>query len=133
MTISYSRFSLYLRLCILSKRGFPSGSDGKESTCNAEDLGSIPGSIPELGRSLGGGHGNQLQYSCMENPHGQRSMVGCSTWGGKGSDTTERLSTHIQKYFLIIINQKKISEKFKLKSTILLGHIFRLITKEALF
>ena len=31
MTISYSRFSLYLRLCILSKRGFPSGSDGKES------------------------------------------------------------------------------------------------------
>ena len=46
--------------------GFPGGSDGKESTCNAGDLGSIPG----LGRSPGGGHGNPLQYSCLENPHG---------------------------------------------------------------
>ena len=44
--------------------GFPSGSDGKESTCNAEDLGSIPG----LERSLGEGNGNPLQYSCLENP-----------------------------------------------------------------
>ena len=43
--------------------GFPGGSDGKESTCNARDLGSIPG----LGRSPGGGHGNPLQYSCLEN------------------------------------------------------------------
>ena len=39
--------------------GFSDGSDGKESTCNAGDL----GSVPELGRSLGGGHGNPLQYS----------------------------------------------------------------------
>ena len=44
--------------------GFSGGSDGKESTCNAGDLGSIPG----LGRSPGGGHGNPLQYSCLENP-----------------------------------------------------------------
>ena len=44
--------------------GFPGGSDGKESTCNAGDLGSIPG----LRRSPGGGHGNPLQYSCLENP-----------------------------------------------------------------
>ena len=36
----------------------------KESACNAGDLGSIPG----LGRSPGGGHGNTLQYSCLENP-----------------------------------------------------------------
>ena len=43
--------------------GFPSGSDGKESTCNAGDLGSIPGS----GRSPGEGNGNPLQYSCLEN------------------------------------------------------------------
>ena len=34
--------------------------------------------IPELGRSPGGGHGNPLQYSCLDNPHGQRSLVGCS-------------------------------------------------------
>ena len=71
--------------------GFPGGSDGKESACNAGTLGSIPG----LGRSPGGGHGNPLQYSCLENPHGQRSLVGYSPWGRKESDTTERLSTHI--------------------------------------
>ena len=52
---------------------FPGGSDGKESTCNAGDLGLTPG----LGRSTGGGHGNPLQYSCLENPYGQRSLVGC--------------------------------------------------------
>ena len=45
--------------------GFPSSSDSKESACNAGDLDSIPG----LGRSPGGGHGNPLQYSCLENPH----------------------------------------------------------------
>ena len=65
--------------------GFLDGSDGKESACNAEDL----GSIPRLGRSPGGGHGNPLQYSCLENPHGQRSLVNCSTWSPKESDTTE--------------------------------------------
>ena len=42
----------------------PGGSDGKESTCNAGDLGSIPGS----GRSLGEEYGNPLQYSCLEDP-----------------------------------------------------------------
>ena len=46
--------------------GFPGGSDDKESTGNAGDLSSIPG----LGRSPGGGRGNLLQYSCLENPHG---------------------------------------------------------------
>ena len=43
--------------------GFSGGLDGKESVCNAGDLGSIPG----LGRSPGGGNGNPLQYSCLEN------------------------------------------------------------------
>ena len=43
---------------------FPGGSDGKESTSNVGDL----GSIPRLGRFPGGGHGNPLQYSCLENP-----------------------------------------------------------------
>ena len=65
--------------------GFPGGSDGKESICNARDLGSIPG----LGRSPGRGHDNPLQYSCLENPHGQRSLVGYSPWGRKESDTIE--------------------------------------------
>ena len=46
--------------------GFPSGSDGRESACNAGD----PASIPGLGRSAGegNGNGNPLQYSCLENP-----------------------------------------------------------------
>ena len=64
---------------------FPGGSEGEESACNAEDLGSIPG----LGRSPGGEHGNPFQYSCLENPHGQRSLVGYSLWGCKELGTTE--------------------------------------------
>ena len=47
---------------------------------------------PELGRSPGGGHGNPLQYSCLENPHRQRSLAGYSLWGRKELDMTERLS-----------------------------------------
>ena len=68
--------------------GFPGGSDGKEFACNVGDLGSTPG----LGRSPGDRHDNPLQYSCLENPHGQRSLEECSPWGHKESDTTERLS-----------------------------------------
>ena len=66
--------------------GFPGGSDDKEFACSVGDLGSIPG----LGRSPGGGHGNPLQYSCQENPHGQWSLAGYSTWGHKESDMTEQ-------------------------------------------
>ena len=60
MYLSCSPNRARLSCCI----GFPDGSDGKESTCNARDLGSIPG----LGRSHGGVHGNPMQYSCLENP-----------------------------------------------------------------
>ena len=68
--------------------GFPGSSASKESTCNEGDLGSVPG----LGRFPGGGHGNPLQYSCLENPQGQRSLVGYSPWGHKESDMTEQLT-----------------------------------------
>jgi len=51
--------------------GFSGGSEYKKSTCNVGYLGSIPG----LERSSGGGHGSPLQYSFLENPHGQRSLV----------------------------------------------------------
>ena len=44
--------------------------------------------------STGEGNGNLLQYSCLENPRGQRSLAGCSPWGRKESDTTERLHFH---------------------------------------
>ena len=72
-----------------SRIGFPGDSDSKESTCNSKDLGSIPG----LESSPGGGRGNPLQYFCLENPQGQRSLVGYIPWGHKQSGTTERLST----------------------------------------
>ena len=48
---------------LCTKQGFPSGSDSKKSACNVGNQDSIPGS----GRSPGGGHGNPLQYSCLEN------------------------------------------------------------------
>ena len=64
----------------------------KESACNAgatRDVGSISGS----GRSPGEGHGNPLQYSCLENTRGQRSLVGYSLWGHKESDMSEHTRT----------------------------------------
>ena len=69
--------------------GFPDGSDGKGSTCNVGDLDSFPG----LGRFPGEGHGNPLQYSCLENPHRQRSLADYSLCGLKELDTTEWVST----------------------------------------
>ena len=74
---------------LIMTRGFPGSSDGKESTCNVGD----PGSISGLGRSPGGRHGNPLQCSCLENPHGWRSLAGYSPWSHKESDMTEPLRT----------------------------------------
>ena len=61
------------------RQDFSGSSDGKESACHAGDLGSSPG----LGRSPGGWHGNPLQYSCLENPHGQTRQAGYSPWCAK--------------------------------------------------
>ena len=71
----------------------PGGSDGKEYDYTVRDSGSISG----LGRSLGGVHGNALQYSCLENPHGQRSLAGYSPWSLKESDKTEQLTNTTQR------------------------------------
>ena len=68
--------------------GFPGELSGKESACNAGDLGSIPGSE----RSPREGNGTPLQYSCLENPHGQRGLADYSPWGRKELDMTEQLS-----------------------------------------
>ena len=70
--------------------GFSGSSAYKESACNTED----PGSIPGLGRPPGEGHGNPLQCFCLEHPHCQRSVVGYSPCGHKESDVTEWLNTH---------------------------------------
>ena len=76
-----------------SRRGqsLPQWLSGKESACNEEDAGSIPG----LGRSPGEGNDNPLQYSCLENP-----MDGGAWWGivlavtAREVDTTEGLNPH---------------------------------------
>ena len=57
----------------------------KNLPANVGDLNSISG----LARSPEGGHSNPLQYSCLENPHEQRSLAGYSPWGRKESDMTE--------------------------------------------
>ena len=69
----------------LLKTGFPGGSDGKQSACNARDLGSIPGSE----RSPGEGNGNPLQYPCLENP------MNYSPCSPKESDMTEKLTLSV--------------------------------------
>ena len=67
--------------------GFPGDSDGIDSVCNLGDLGLIPG----WGTSPGRGHGDLFQYSCLENPHRQRSLAGYSlqrvrhNWASKHS------------------------------------------------
>ena len=68
--------------------GFPGGSDGKESTCNAGDPGSIPGS----GRSPGEGNGYPTPVFLPGESHGQRSLACCNSRGRKESDTTEQLN-----------------------------------------
>ena len=60
----------------------------KNLPANAGAAGDV-GSVPGLGRCPAGGHGNPLQYSCLENPHGQRSLAVYSPWNHKESDMTE--------------------------------------------
>ena len=70
------------------KGGFTAGASGKEPACQCRRQRDA-GSVPEWGRSPGGGHGNLLQYSFLENPHGKGSLVGYSPWGHKESNTAE--------------------------------------------
>ena len=77
---------------VISRVICPGGSGGKESACSVRNQ----GSIPWLGRYPEEGHGNPLQYFCLENPSGQRSLVGYSPWGHKESVTTEWQSTCYQ-------------------------------------
>ena len=73
---------------LVLKLGFPDGSVVKNPPANAGD----EGSILRLGRSSGEGLGNPLQCSCLENPHGQRSLAGYSLYIRKESDMTEATS-----------------------------------------
>ena len=87
--------------------GFSGGSDGKESNPQWGE----PGLIPELGTSPRGGHGNPLQYSCLENPHGQRSLVGYSPWGRRVRHdwATKHTKHSISQYLLNCIRLSQLS------------------------
>ena len=86
-------FSFHLK--VLHPLGFPGGSNGEESACNAGDLNSIPGS----GRSPGEGNGNPLQYSCLKNPMDREAWRATVHGVAKSqiqlSDFTHSLSTSI--------------------------------------
>ena len=75
---------MYIKLGSGFIKSLPGGSDGKESACNAEDLGSIPG----LETSPGEGHGNPLQYSCLDNSMG-RGIWGATVYEVAECDMTE--------------------------------------------
>ena len=72
-------------------------SDGKESACNAGDLGSMPG----LGRSLGEGNGNPLQYSCLENPMDR------GAWWAIVPGVTKSQTRLMDKHFHFQVKKKK--------------------------
>ena len=82
-----------LRIPKERKQGFPGGSDGEKSACNAGDLGLIPVS----GRSAGEGNDNPLRYSFLGNPRDRGRLTGYSSRRHKESDVTERLSMHTYK------------------------------------
>ena len=84
---------------ITLKIGFPKYLIVKESTCQCRRhrRGRFN---PWSQRSPGGGHGKPLQYSFLENPHGQRSLAGHSPWDHKESDTTEYIRTLKIRYTL---------------------------------
>ena len=91
-----------LKVLLRLEAGFPGGSDGNKSACNAGDLGLIRG----LGRSPREGKGCPFQYSGLENSHGQRSLAGYSPWGRKELSTTEQLSTAHIKLIHSVVQQK---------------------------
>ena len=132
MLSSPQKFSLHQLLCCLCPKWdrYPSFHGKSDFSCNISDnaflknvvnfsfevyLNVNMGPIPGLGRSPGGGHGNPLQNSCLENPYGQRSLVGSSPWDCKELDTTEQLSTaqHIH-YILFCVWLLSLNAIFKI-------------------
>ena len=92
LSVSQSTLSHFIKkgkFSSIYKLLFPSSSTGKESTCNAGDPGLILGLESFPGEAIG----NTLPYSCLENPHGQRSLAGYSSQGRKELDMTEQLGT----------------------------------------
>ena len=88
--------------------GFPGGASSKESACQyrrCREAGSISGS----GRSLGGGHGNTLQYSCLENPMDRGAWKATVHEVAKTQTRLKQLSTHACTPILIYIERKEVA------------------------
>ena len=83
----------------------------KNTPTNEEDIRHM-GSIPGSEKSPGGGHGNPLQYSFLENPYGWRNLVDYSPWGCKESDTTE-VTEHTHAYMFRMGNVSKSEDSAK--------------------
>ena len=117
LSLGFSRQEYWVGLSLFSigmytyiYMGFLGGSDGKESTCNAEDS----GSAPELGSSLGERNGYPPVFLPGEF-HEQRSLEGYSSWSCKESDTTEQLAyinISICMYVYIYIYLSKVSLQY---------------------
>ena len=87
---------------------FPGGSAVKNAPANAGGT----GLIPESGRSPGGGNGSPLQYSCLENPHGQRSLAGYSPRGRKESDRIGQLSVQAPWFLSLFLKVSTVGKQF---------------------
>ena len=91
--------SKFLCGCVSISLGYiPRSKNPLANSGDAGDMGLIPGSE----RSPGGGHSNPLQHSCLENPYGQRSLVGYSPWGCKELDMTEHARVHGNSVFPLL-------------------------------
>ena len=109
---------------------FPAGSDGKESACNAGDLGSMPGSEGNPGE----GNGNPLQCSCLESSmdrgNHQATYSSCDC---KKLDTTDRLTVSFPSYVPMYIQIHKVGELWRILQTLswlswLIGFVFGILT-----
>ena len=89
-----SSINFYLLFCELTLKGFAGGAVLKNPPTNSGNAGDVC-SVPELGRSPGGGNGNPFQYSCLGNPM-DRGDWRLQSWRSKDLDMTERLSTCTQ-------------------------------------
>ena len=97
MDINSERIINSDRLLIINRTLYISdGLAGKESACNAGATGDEV-SVPGLGRSPGGGHGNPLQYSCLENPTDRGAWWATFHGVAKSRTQVNRLSTHAPK------------------------------------
>ena len=97
--------------------GFPSGSDGKESACNAGDLSSIPGFDSWVGKNLWRRKWQPTPVLLPGKSHGQRTLVGYSLWGGKESDMTERLHFINEEVNKVKEESEKVGLKLNIQKT----------------